>query len=61
MKAKVGGKSTPPKSENLKLREKSHAISDVTHVSQRSYKFVVAPMVKVPSLLFSTSTWIFSR
>lgn len=57
MKAKAAGKNTPPKNENLKLRDKSQAISDITHVSQRSYKFAVAPIVKVPSALPSTSTW----
>jgi hypothetical protein len=47
MKNKVQGKNTPPKSENLKLKEKSEAVSDVTHVSQRSYQFNTAPTVKV--------------
>jgi hypothetical protein len=38
---------SPPRSENLKLREKSEVFSDVTHVSKRSYQFHMAPMVKV--------------
>lgn len=41
------GKTTPPKSENIKLREKSEAVSDVTHVSQRSYQFSTALVIKV--------------
>lgn len=47
MNSKVGNKNTPPKVENLKLAEKSKVFSDVTHVSQRSYQFQTAAMVKV--------------
>lgn len=44
---KTTNKTTPPKSENRKLKEKSEVFSDVTHVSQRSYQFHIAPPVKV--------------
>lgn len=47
MNLKIANKSTPPKGENLKLEEKSKVFSDVTHVSQRSYQFQTAPMIKV--------------
>jgi hypothetical protein len=54
-------KETPPKSENLKLKEKSEVFSDVTHVSKRSYQFQPASMVKVLLPAVSTSTWRPSR
>jgi hypothetical protein len=47
MKSKLSSKNTPPKGENLKLKEKSEAFSDVTHVSQRSYQFQAPSSVKV--------------
>ena len=58
---KNGTKTTPPKAENLKLKEKSEVFSDVTHVSQRSYQFHITPTVKVPLHSFSTSTSTFSK
>jgi len=52
MKSNTTLKTTPPKNENLKLKEKSQAFSDVTHVSQRSYQFNTASHVKVLKTLF---------
>ena len=58
---KLERRQTPPKSENLKLKEKSEVFSDVTHVSKRSYQFHTAPMVKVTSAPCSISTWMCSK
>ena len=43
---------TPPKTENLKLREKSEMVTNVTHASQRSYKLIKTNMVKYLNLDF---------
>lgn len=40
-------RKTPTKVENLKLKEKSEAITSITHVSQRSYKLNETSMIKV--------------
>lgn len=61
MNSRVSNKKTPPKGENQKLKEKSEAFSDVTHVSQRSYQFNSASTVKVAHSLLSISTSTSSR
>lgn len=38
---------TPTKSENLKLKEKSEVVTNITHASQRNYKLVHKKYVKV--------------
>ena len=38
---------TPTKVENLKLKEKSLTVTNITHASQRSYKQKATKMVKV--------------
>lgn len=54
MESKISNKNTPPKSENLKLKEKSEVQTDITHASQRSYKFQKTSIVKVDHDLYGS-------
>lgn len=48
---------TPTKSENLKLKEKSEVVTNITHASQRNYKLVHKKYVKV----YFISTLVFKH